>query len=349
MQDYYPAGDELLTVYDVTGRVVPEGGSPLDVGVLVLNVLTSRQIYQAVNGIPATERTLTVTGAVKNPKVVSVPVGARYSELIALAGGLARSENSSTVTILEGGPMMGTVVSDLESGIGKSTHAILVLPNTHFVVQMKTKSMDEVALQSKAVSGQGTMSTDLCPRHLLGHEIQPHEAMIALDYSKAEPASAITAAFLCSGCGVCELVGDEASFTSPKRVYAEYKLRLEKAGVQNPHRRAGFTVHSQFENRKLSIATLMMKLGLNEYARKPEYAGRAQPAGKKEIALVRIPLDRHVGARSESNVVLHQRVKRGDLIAESPSDGLGAHYHSSIHGLVTDINDRFIEITGEPA
>ena len=254
MGNYYPAGDELLTVYDVTKRLVPEGGTPLDVGVLVLNVLTARQIYQSVNGMVATERTLTLAGAVKEPKVVSVPVGTRYSDLMAIAGGPAKGLTAASVSVLDGGPMMGSVVTNLESGIRKSTNAMIVLPTSHYVIQMKLKSTLDMIKQSKAVGGQGTQNTDLCPRHLLGHAIDPDRAMIALDYSKSEPSEPITSAFLCSACGVCEMVGDEASFTSPKRVYAEYRKRLEKAGVVNPHRRSDFTVHSQFENRKLPVS-----------------------------------------------------------------------------------------------
>ncbi len=343
MGNYYPSGDEMLTVYDVTKRVVPEGGTPLDVGVLVLNVLTARQIYQAIQGIVATERTLTIAGAVKTPKVVSVPVGTRFSELLALAGGPSRGFSMQTLTVLEGGPMMGKVVSNLESGISKSTQAITVLPTAHYVIQMKLKSNAEIVAQSKAVSGQGTLSTDLCPRHLLGHQIDPDAAMVALDYSKSDPVSAITSAFLCSECGVCEMVGDEASFTSPKRVYLEYRKRLEKAGVKNPHHRSGFPVHSQYENRKLSLPTLIMKLGIGEFVQKPERAG------PKPASMVRIATNRHLGPASNPVVNLNQRVRRGDLIAESAEHELGTYYHASIHGTVSAITDHWIQITGEPA
>ena len=341
MGNYYPAGDEMLTVYDITGKVVPEGGTPLDVGAMVLNAATAAQIYRAVNGIAVTERVITIAGAVKEPKVVTVPIGARYSELIALAGGPSAGLTLHNVTVLDGGPMMGHIVADLEEGIGKSTSAIIVLPTDHHVIQMKSKSLTENVAQSKTVSGQRTQSTDLCPRYLLGHEIEPHQAMIALDYARAEPSAEVTSAFLCSGCGICEMVGDEAAFTSPKKIYSEFKSRLLKAGVKNPHTRSGFVVHSQYQNRKLAIPTLVMKLGIGDYVCMPARGG------KKQISLVRVPTRRHVGVAALTTIALHQLVRRGDVIAASPADDLGALYQAPIHGQVSDITDDFIEITGE--
>jgi Na+-translocating ferredoxin:NAD+ oxidoreductase RnfC subunit len=350
LDNYYPSGDEMLTVYDVTGKVVPEGATPLDVGVLVLNVQTARQIDQAVNGVALTERLVTVTGAVREPKVVTVPIGTRYEDLLAMAGGVT-AENA---LVLDGGPMMGVPVRDLRHGIGKSTRAVTVLPASHFVARMRSQSVSETARYSLAVSGQRMQATDLCPRHLLGHSIHPHEAMIALDYGMAEPASRITESFLCSDCGVCDLVGDETSFTSPRKVYAAFRARLESAGVANPHRRAGFPVHSQYENRKLSVPLLIDKLGLREYAAPPMFASGAESgarAGKGSrsplVALVRVPYRRHVGSPAAPVVSLHARVRRGDRIAEPPAEELGALYHAPIHGHVSDITDDFIEITGE--
>lgn len=369
MGNYYPAGDEFNTVYDVTGKVIPEGGSPRDVQVLVINVSTAKQIYQAVNGVSVTERIVTIAGAVRDPKVVCVPIGTRYSDLITMAGGFAGDPGSRAglriatwinpsrtsaklnptqkvsdtwFTVLEGGPMMGTVVTDLNAGISKATTAITVLPTDHYVIRMKTKPVEEITRQSRGVNSQRSETTELCPRHLLGHSLQPHEAMTSLDYSRAEPSASVTTAFLCSGCGVCELIGDEASFSSPKKIYGEFKARLLKAGIRNPHHREIARVHSQYENRKLGLPTLIKKLGIGEYVVKPAFL-RDKPV----VSLVRVPTTRHVGEPAHAQVRLDQEVRRGDLIAASPDDDLGTRYHAPIHGRVTEIHEHFIEITGE--
>lgn len=335
--DYYPAGDEFNLVYEVTGKLVPEGGTPLDIGVLVLNVTTARQISQAVNGIAATERTVTIAGEVREPKVVTVPIGTRYSELIAMAGG----PSVPGAIVLEGGPMMGRIVTDLEQGLAKSVGALVLLPPQHLVVRMKKKSVSEIVKQSKASSGQRMQSTDLCPRHLLGHDINPDRAMVALDYGRAEPSAAITAAYLCSDCGICELIGDESSFSSPRKIYQEYKSRLLRAGVANPHRRTDIRAHSQFENRKLAAATLIKKLDIGSYVTKPTVL-----SGKPVVNLVRVPLGRHVGAPAQAMVHTGQSVRRGDVIAASPEGFLGTIYHAPIHGKVTHIDETNIEVTG---
>jgi Na+-translocating ferredoxin:NAD+ oxidoreductase RnfC subunit len=337
MGNYYPAGDELLTVYDVTKKIVPEGGNPLDVKVAVFNPLTMLQVYQAVNGKPATERMVTIAGEVKEPKVVTVPIGTRYSELIRLAGGSTLKE----FTVLDGGPMMGSLVANLNAGIGKSTAAIVVLPSDHFIIRMKQKTVSETVALSKVASGQNALTTDLCPRHLLGHAIHPHETITALDYGMAEPSRHVTEAFLCSGCGICEMVGAETTFVSPKKIYGEYQRLLTKAKIKNPHVCAGFAVHSQFENRKLSIPMLVKKVNLGAYE------ARLPFDGIKEINSVQIPIQKHVGVKAQSTVRIGQLVRRGDVIALSPRDELGSVYHASIHGLVSEITDQFVEITGQ--
>lgn len=75
MKSYYPAGDEFLLVYEATRRQVPEGGIPLEVGVVVQNVGTLYNVAQAQRDVPVTHRWLTVSGEVKEPKVLRAPVG----------------------------------------------------------------------------------------------------------------------------------------------------------------------------------------------------------------------------------------------------------------------------------
>ena len=74
--DYYPAGDEYELVYAVTGRLIPPQGIPLQVGIVVNNVETLVNIAAAAKGVPVTQKTVTLAGAVNNP--VTITRAARY-------------------------------------------------------------------------------------------------------------------------------------------------------------------------------------------------------------------------------------------------------------------------------
>ena len=84
---FYPAGDEQVIVYEVTGKVVPCGGIPLDVGVVVSNVATLVAVSEILSGEPLISKYITVAGEVKNPTVVKAPIGTLIEECIQAAGG----------------------------------------------------------------------------------------------------------------------------------------------------------------------------------------------------------------------------------------------------------------------
>ena len=86
-EDVYPAGDEYILVYEISGRQIPPGGIPLSVGCVVDNVETIINIAHAVEGKPVTEKYITITGAVAEPLTTVVPVGTSIADCIGLAGG----------------------------------------------------------------------------------------------------------------------------------------------------------------------------------------------------------------------------------------------------------------------
>ena len=86
LPDVYPAGDEQVLVQEVTGRIVPEGGIPLQVGVVVANVETLVNIANALEGKPVTEKYVTVGGAVGKPVTLRVPIGMRVREAYRFGG-----------------------------------------------------------------------------------------------------------------------------------------------------------------------------------------------------------------------------------------------------------------------
>ena len=129
----YPEGGERQLIQAVTGREVPMGGLPADVGVIVSNVGTAKAAADMILGhMPLTRRIVTVTGWVKNPGNYRVPIGTSAKELVELADGVTVPQNR----VIAGGPMTGPCVASDWNGeeelfyITKNTSGILVLPDS---------------------------------------------------------------------------------------------------------------------------------------------------------------------------------------------------------------------------
>lgn len=336
LDNYYPAGDEFLLVYEITGKVIPEGGLPLQSGVVVNNVITLMQIAEAIDGKPVVERTVTLAGEFNNPQVINVPIGTTYNDLAKIAGGLKNKD----VVLIDGGPMMGKIVNNWQDGISKTTSGVIALPHDHFVVRMAEKPLGQMIKQSKAACCQCFRCSDLCPRNLLGHNLFPHATMRTIDYNQAEPKEHITAAFLCSQCGLCELIACDFMLLSPRKIYAAYRKELSTRGIKNPHQRANLVAREAFPDRKVAIPTLIKKLDLTNYDQHLTYNG------KIAVNHVRIILNKHIGTPAVPCVKLGQKVRMCDVVAASPNDKLGSVCHASISGKVTEITENTIEITG---
>jgi cobalamin reductase len=115
-KNVYPAGDEYILVYDITGRRIPPNGIPLMVGCLVNNVETLVNISKAAEGESVTEKFITITGAVKNAVTTKVPIGTSFKDCIEFAGGLTTYDPVA----LTGGVMMGGVETDFSKPVSKT-------------------------------------------------------------------------------------------------------------------------------------------------------------------------------------------------------------------------------------
>lgn len=121
----YPQGGEKVLVYNTTGRIIPKGGLPLDVGAIVINCTTLTSIAEYIEtGMPLVEKCITVDGsAVKEPKNVIAPIGTPVERLFEFCGGF----KSEPKKVLYGGPMMGIAVSSLDVPVLKMTNAVIAL------------------------------------------------------------------------------------------------------------------------------------------------------------------------------------------------------------------------------
>lgn len=124
LRSKYPQGAEKVMIYSATGRVVPSGKLPADVGCVVMNITSVSFLARYLKtGMPLVSKRITVDGsAVNNPMNVIVPIGTRICDVIEFTGGLKEEAKK----ILYGGPMMGMAVYDPEMPVMKQNNAILV-------------------------------------------------------------------------------------------------------------------------------------------------------------------------------------------------------------------------------
>ena len=332
LEDFYPAGDEQSLVNEVTKRVVPEGGIPLKVGCVVINVETVLNIMESLKGKPVTNTYLTITGKVPKPVTLKLPIGITYGETITLAG----IKDFKGLVLIDGGPMMGKVITNFQEPITKTTKGIIVLPEEHYLIRRKTMSTKMALKQSKGTCEQCRMCTDLCPRYLLGHDLQPHIMMRRsnFDYDNLENTET---AFLCCECSICELYACPAGL-SPRLINIHYKKSLSSIGAKYIPRKNEFAVLDSKEYRKTPVKRLISRLGLKEY----DVAAPLEEV-KYSPKKVKINLKQHLGAPSVAVVQVGQEVIQGQLIGEIPENSLGARVHASISGIVKEISS-YIEI-----
>ena len=223
LDGYYPAGDEQQIVYDVTGRVVPTGGLPLDVGCVVCNVSTLMNIAHAMDGKKVIEKHVTVCGAVKNPVTVRVPVGISLKEVLAAAGG-----TTEPCDYIIGGPCMGRVVDTLDIPVTKTTGGLLAIPKGHPVFEQKSTTINLKKMM--AVCCQCSMCTQMCPRNALGLNVQPHKAMRSLA-NGVDLMGDINGIFSCCNCGLCTYYACNFGL-KPSKVMQTLKSAFGSKGIR---------------------------------------------------------------------------------------------------------------------
>jgi Na+-translocating ferredoxin:NAD+ oxidoreductase RnfC subunit len=329
--DFYPSGDEYVLVYETTKRLIPPQGIPLDVGVVVSNVETLYNIERAMNDHPVMEKFITVTGAVKHPVSFLAPVGMSYRDAIALAGGLSVDEFG----IFVGGVMMGNLEFNLDTPITKTTAGLVVLPKQHTLIQRKSRTEKSMSRIGKSACDQCSYCTELCPRYVLGYDVQPHKVMRSLGFTLTGAELWNQYASLCCACGLCTLYSCP-EFLYPKEACDKAKIDLKQAGIKWSGRRE-VSPHPMYEGRRTPLKQLMKRLDLLDYDHKSEFI-------VKELnpKIVEIPLLQHIGTPAQPVVLVGETVKRGQCIGDIPEGKLGARVHASIDGIVKSVNTSIV-------
>jgi Na+-translocating ferredoxin:NAD+ oxidoreductase RnfC subunit len=261
-----------------------------------------------------------------------VPIGAPADAVIQLAGG----PKISDYKIVMGGPMMGKVLASGSEPVTKTTSGIIVLHSDHNVIRDKRRSLDQMRFIGKSACTQCSRCTDLCPRYLIGHALEPHRIMRHLAYNPGMAGEILEDALICSECGVCEKFACPMML-SPREINAAIKRKLLKEGVKREPKRETYQVSVFNDTRKIPLKRLMERLEVTKYDTHPPFY-----ENDIQVRQVAIPLQQHLGRPAVAVVQAGDSVKKGDLIGEIPEGALGARVHASIDGTVEEVGESIV-------
>ncbi len=335
LQNFYPAGDEHVLVYETTGRVVPAGGIPIEAGAIVNNVFTLGLLADAVEGRPFTKKYITVIGEVNTPCVGEVPLGITLREVIERLGGGIKIQDYGVIV---GGPMMGKVCTNLDEPVTKTTGGIIVLPADHKLFAMKNSNIRKDMNKAKSVCCQCNLCTDMCPRNALGHKLFPSRSMRVLPYLNGELQMATIAhAALCTDCGLCQAFACTMHL-APNHVNTYYKQMMAKSGYKPDTKSFGMNEVGEFRSiRKVPTPRLMDRLGISEYSKHLPFVEEVLTS-----SVLTLPLKMHIGAPCEPVVAVGDKVVEGQLIAKMPEKALGTNLHAPMAGTVRSIDGSIV-------
>lgn len=186
LQGTYPQGAEKVIIEKVTGKEVPKGGLPADIGVVVMNVTTVGFINRYMKtGMPLVSKRVTVDGdCIAKPMNVEVAIGTAIKDVVEFCGGYTAEPGK----IIYGGPMMGRALTDDEMPVLKQNNAIVVFSKEKAVMP----AINPCIRCGRCISA--------CPMGLA-----PVEIALALSVKDGEELAALNAD-LCMECGSCSYV-----------------------------------------------------------------------------------------------------------------------------------------------
>ena len=218
----YPAGGEKQLIQVLTGKQVPSGGFPIDIGIVIHNVATAAAVYRAVTrGEPVVSRYVTITGEVERPRNLQVLLGTPVKDCVEKCGRMSFDD----CRVILGGPMMGMHVRDPDIPIIKTTNCVLI------------KSKEPLAPELPCIRCGDCV--EVCPIRLLPQQLYWH--------SRADDLQAAHRLHLfdCIECGLC-------AYVCPSHIPLVQYYRYAKSRIAEEERRRSGADHSRarFEKRR---------------------------------------------------------------------------------------------------
>ncbi len=330
LPEIYPAGDEIITIYEATKRVVEPGQLPISQGVIVFNVETMLNIYYALKeNTPVCYKYITVTGEVKHPQTFRVPLGITFKQAVQMAGG----ETADDCVYLSGGAMTGRIGKKSDV-VTKTTNAVLVLPKDHSVVLKKKTNTKINIYRAMSACCQCRMCTDLCSRNLLGHPIEPHNFMRAVSKGMTQDVVSIKNITYCSQCKLCEMYACQQGL-SPGSLIGAFRGESRTKGI-TPEKQPKFTGVSEHRKyRQVPMHRLISRLGLVKYDVEAPLT-----EAKDSFTELKIALTQHIGQPAKAQVAVGDAVEKFAKLASC--EGLGAELHSPCAAVVKEVTDKYI-------
>lgn len=247
----YPSGGEKQLIQILTGKEVPSGGIPANLGIVCQNVGTASAIYQAVHqGRPLISRVTTVTGeSVNNPGNWDVPLGTPVRHLLALAD--FQPETSERVVM--GGPMMGFALSSTDLSIVKTTNCLLA------------PTVEELPLNDAAMACiRCGLCTQACPAQLLPQQL--YWFAKAQEFDKADQHNL----FDCIECGAC-------SYVCPSHIPLVQYYRYAKGSIREEQ-----AAHTKSERAKERFERRLARQEREAAEKEAKRKARAEAAAQKK-------------------------------------------------------------------
>lgn len=262
----YPSGGEKQLIKILTGKEVPTGGLPLQVGVIVHNIGTVYSVYKAIiQGKPCISRITTLTGeAMSNRGNVKALIGTPVRHLLKEGG----VQESQLFRIVAGGPMMGFTLPSADLPISKTTNCLIAATRS----EMPPPQPEQTCIRC----GQ---CADICPVTLLPQQLYFFSK--AQEFDKAEQHNI----FDCIECGAC-------SYVCPSHIplvqyYRYAKGTIKQLRVKEEKAEAS---RQRFENRQ---ARLEQEAAEKEAKRKARAKAAAEKAALKAAIVASAPGSHH--------------------------------------------------------